>query len=59
MFLEFYNYSNFDNVCWKKIFISFKFLGGVDIGFGKIKKCYKYMCNIILVEEWFWKINEF
>lgn len=43
----------------KKIFISFKFLGGVDIGFGKIRKCYKYMCNIILVEEWFWKINEF
>lgn len=43
----------------KKIFISFKFLGGVDIGFGKIRKCYQYMCNIILVEEWFWKINEF
>lgn len=54
MFLEFYNYSNFDNVCWKKKFISFKFLGGVDIGFGKIKKCY----NKILVEEWFWKINK-
>lgn len=45
----------------EKNFISFKFLGGVDIGFGKIRKCYmyQYMCNIILVEEWFWKINEF